>query len=280
MAAITAAQVKTLREETGLPLMECKSALTEAGGDTAQAKEILQKKYKGKMESRSANVTGEGRIAIFISEDRKSASIADVRCETAPVAKTDRFVELADTVARSCAKQDIHQAEGDAIKELPSVDHEGWTLGEELTDAFGVIRENIRFERVRRVSGAYVCGYVHHDGKTGVVVALDAVPNPESVGTDLCHHVAFANPMAIRREELPAEELDRVRKLAREVAEGEGKPDHIVDKIADGKVNAFCAENALMDQEHVKVSKTTVRDVLRSAGVNEVVDFAYFKIGG
>ena len=280
MAAITAAQVKSLREETGLPLMECKSALTEANGDTGQAKEILQKKYKGKMESRAANVTGEGRITICIGDDRKTGCIADVRCETAPVAKTDRFIELAETVARSCLGCDFSEAGEEAIKQIPSTGHDGWTLEQELTDAFSVIRENIRFERVRRVSGAYVCGYVHHDGKTGVVVALDAVPDPESAGTDLCHHVAFANPMAIQRESLPADELEKVRTLAREIAEGEGKPAHIVDKIADGKVNAFCAENALMDQEHVKVSKTTVRDVLRSAGVGNVIDFAYFKIGG
>jgi len=278
MAAITAAQVKALREETGLPMMECKSALVEADGNAQEAKDLLQRKYKGKMEKRAGNVTGEGRVAIAVADDRKSGAIIDVRCESAPVAKTDRFIQLADNIARAVL------AQGEVSPSLQSalglqLVGQNRTVEDDITDTFGLIRENIKLEGVRKVCGGFVCGYVHHDAKTGVLVALDAVPNPESVAIDLCHHVTFTNPMAIHREQIPEPEITKMRSLAREIAESEGKPAQVIEKIVEGKVNAFCAENALMDQEHVKVPKTKVRDVLRGGGVNDVLDIAFLKIG-
>jgi len=279
MAAITASQVKSLRDETGLPMMECKTALTEANGDTEQAKQLLQKKYKGKMAARAANETAEGRVVIFVSDDKTHGAIVDLRCETAPVAKTDRFVELGETLARSVDAAGEGDVSMEAALALPSVSHDGRTLSDEITDAFGQIRENIKFAGCRRLAGPYLCGYVHHDVKSGVLVALDAVPSPESVGTDLCHHVTFSNPMAIRGDELPADEVEKVRTMAGEIAASEGKPDHIIDKIVEGKVRAFRAENALLEQEHVKVSKTTVADVLKGGGVGDVLAVAYYKIG-
>lgn len=279
MAAVTAAQVKALREETGLPMMECKAALTEAEGNTEQAKILLQKKYKGKMAGRAANVTGEGRVALFFSEDKKVGAIADVRCETAPVAKTEQFVELAENIARTIADQDESKPAVEAIVALPSAANKGKTVADDIADVFGILRENMKLSGACKLEGEFVCGYVHHDGKSGVLISLDAVPNPESIATDLCHHVIFANPMAIDRDGISAEEIEKVGHLAREIATSEGKPEKIVDKIVEGKVNAFCAQNALMEQEHVKVSKTTVRDVLAGGHVKAVVDFAVFKIG-
>jgi elongation factor Ts len=278
MAAVTAADVKALREETGLPMMECKAALSEADGDSTAAKELLQKKYKGKMEKRSSNVTGEGRVVVLIADDKKSGVIVDLRCETDPVAKTERFIELGDVIAKSVAAQNELTLSADAVRALPSI-NAGKTVGNEIEDAFGLLRENIRLESCRKLVGEYLCTYVHHDGKTGVLVALDAVPNPDSIGLDLCHHVTFANPLSIDRDGVPADEVEKVRAAAHEAAVADGKPEQIVDKIVEGKVNAFYAENSLMEQEHVKVPKTKVRDVLKSGGVNAVTDLAYVKIG-
>ena len=280
MAAITAAQVKLLRDETGLPMMECKTALTEADGSTEDAKVLLQKKYKGKMESRASNVTGEGRITLCIPDDRKSGAIIDLRCETAPVAKTEQFIALANAIAETVHAQNDPSPAKEASLAFAAAGYDGKTIGEAITDVFGILRENLNLECCRKLTGEYLCGYVHHDGKTGVLVALDATPNPDSVATDLCHHLTFANPMAIDRSGIPADEIAKVERVSREVAESEGKPPHIVDKIVEGKVNAFCAENALMEQEHVKVSKTKVGDVLRDAGVGTVTEFVFFKIGG
>ena len=279
MAAIRASLVKSLREETGLPMMECKAALTEADGDAEQAKTILQKKFRGKMASRGARDTGEGRVAIHIAADKMSGAIADVRCETAPVAKTDQFIALANTIAKTIAAQQDSAPSAEAALKLVSAANAGRTLADEVAEAFGLLRENLQLRKARRVQGQYLCGYVHHDGKSGVLLALDAAPNPESVAVDLCHHTTFSSPRAITRADIPAEEIDKVRRLAEEVAQSEGKPAQIVEKIVAGKVRAYCAENALMEQEHVKVSKTKVADVLKEAGVNAVTDLCLFKIG-
>ena len=279
MAQITAAQVKSLREETGLPMMECKTALAEAGGDKAQAIEILTRKYKGKMETRSGRETGEGRIAVWIDEAGTTGAIIDLRCETAPVAKNELFVELTDKLARQVAAQDESSPSPEAVLSSSSVTDPGKTMSDLVTDVYGKLRENMKLTACRRVTGAYLTSYVHHDGKTGVLIALDAQPTDENVGLDLCHHATFANPLAIERDGVPAEAVEKVRNLARELALSEGKPEKIIDKIVMGKVNAFYAEKVLMEQEHVKVTKTKVRKVLEGAGVKAVTDLVYMKVG-
>lgn len=271
--------MKALRDETGLPMMECKAALSDADGDTEQAKTLLQKKFKGKMASRAANVTGEGRIGIHIADDKTVGAIIDLRCETAPVAKTDQFISLAQCIARSVAKQDQADLPAEQALALPSATNQDRTIGDEVTEVFGLLRENIKLHGCRRMTGVFLCGYVHHDGKSGVLIALDATPSEPAVAVDLCHHVVFSNPMAVTRESLSDEQIEKVRRMAREVAESEGKPAQIVDKIVEGKVNAFCADNALMEQEHVKVPKTKVGDVLKNAGVSAVTDLCSFKLG-
>ena len=279
MAEITAAQVKSLREETGLPMMECKTALAEAGGDKAQAIEILTRKYKGKMETRSGRETGEGRIAVWIDQAGTTGGIVELRCETAPVAKNELFVELADKLARQVAAQGESSPSPEAVLSSSSVTDPGKTVSDLVTDVYGKLREAMKLAACRRVEGAYLTSYIHHDGKTGVLIALDAAPTDENAGLDLCHHAAFANPMAIERDGVPAEAVEKVRNLARELAVSEGKPEKIIDKIVAGKVNAFYAEKVLMEQEHVKVTKTKVRKVLEGAGVKAVTDLVYMKVG-
>ncbi|HUU83285.1 MAG TPA: translation elongation factor Ts [Phycisphaerae bacterium] len=279
MAEITAAQVKALREETGLPMMECKAALAEAGGDKEQAVEILTRKHKGKMEARSGRETGEGRIAIYIDEAGTTGGIIELRCETAPVAKNELFVKLTDKLARQVACQQEASPSPDAILAAESVAEPGKTVSDLMTDVYGKLRETMKLVGCRRVCGDYLTSYVHHDGKTGVLIALDAKPTEDNVGLDLCHHAAFANPMAVEPDGVPPEAVEKVRNLAREVAISEGKPEKIIDKIVEGKVNAFYAEKVLMEQEHVKVTKTKVRKVLKDAGVNAVTELVFMKVG-
>lgn len=279
MGAISASLVKTLRDETGLPMMECKSALTEADGDTERAKELLQKKYKGKMASRAANETAEGRVVLLISDDKKIGAIIELCCETAPVAKTDQFIALGDAIVRSVYDGNDSNPSSESVLASPSPTTAGRTIDDEKTEVFGLLRENIKLGNCRRITGEHLCGYVHHDRKSGVLIALDQAPTSPQVGVDLCHHVVFANPMAITADDIPADQIESVRKLAGEVALDEGKPAHIVEKIVAGKVQAFCAENALMEQEHVKVSKTKVGDVLKEAGVNSITDLCTLKLG-
>lgn len=279
MANITAADVKALREETGLPMMECKTALTEAGGDKQAAIELLAKKHKGKMEARADRETGEGRIAIYIDEAGATGAIIELRCETAPVAKNELFVELADNIARQVAGQGEETPNPDAILSAQAVFADGKTISDAMTEVYGKLRETMKLAACRKVTGAYLTSYVHHDGKSGVLIALDAKPTDDNAGLDLCHHATFSRPMAITRDEIPAEAIEKVRQQAREIAVSEGKPEKIIDKIVEGKVNAYCAENSLMEQEHVKVTKTKVGDVLKGAGVTAVTALVFMKVG-
>jgi elongation factor Ts len=256
--------------------MECKQALTECAGNMEDALEWLRKRYKGKMADRADRQTGEGRIGLFIGPDRTFGAMVELQCETAPVAKNDLFVTLADNIARIVALGKDTAPHPETVRKHPDVDHE-------FTEVFGRLRETMNLGRCRRVEGAHVAAYVHHDGKSGVMLALDNAPKSDkNVAADLCMHSLFTKPIAIDRAGVPAADVERVRKEAIEVAKGEGKPEQIVGKIADGKVNAFYAERVLMEQLHVKTDdygKTKIADVLKIAGVSAVTDLAILKVG-
>ncbi|RME40129.1 MAG: translation elongation factor Ts, partial [Planctomycetota bacterium] len=269
--------VKDLREKTGLPMMECKQALTESGGDIEAAIEWLRKKHKGKMSERADRQTGEGRIGVFIDDAKKIGGIVELQCETAPVAKNELFVNLANEIARIVAMGSEASPDPEAVRKNPEVDAK-------FTDVFGRLRESMNLRACRRVQGEYLACYVHHDGKSGVMLALDAEPKSDkNVAADLCMHTLFTQPIAIDRAGVPAEEIEKVRSLAIEVAKNEGKPEQIVQKIAEGKVNAFFAERVLLEQIHVKTDdygKTKIADVLKQAGVGTVTDMVIMKVGG
>lgn len=277
MATITAQMVKNLREKTDLPMMECKQALTECDGDIESALDWLRKKHKGKLAERSGRATGEGRIAIFIDDTKKVGAIIELQCETAPVAKNEMFVNLADAFARKVAA-------GDTATPDPEIIRNDAELDAKFTDVYGRLRETMNLTQCRRVTGAYLTSYVHHDGKSGVLMALDQTPESDkNIGADLCMHTLFSMPVAIDREGVPAEQVEKVRNEAREMAVAEGKPEQIVDKIANGKVNAFFAERVLIEQLHVKTDdygKTKVGKVLEQAGVSAVTDMVIMKVGG
>ncbi len=277
MATITAQVVKELREKTDLPMMECKQALTECNGDFAAAVEWLRKKYKGKLSDRSGRATGEGRIGIHIDSARKVGGIVELQCETAPVAHNEQFILLANAFAKKAAEST------EAVPDPEKLRHDP-TLDAMFTDVFGKLREAMNLARCRRVHGAYLSSYVHHDGKSGVLLALDRVPqSPKNIGGDLCMHALFTNPVSIDRKGVPTEPVEKVRREAKEAAQAEGKKPEIVEKIAEGKVNTFFAEKVLMEQLHVKTDdygKTKVEDVLKQAGISAVTDLVIFRVGG
>ncbi len=269
--------VKELRAKTALPMMECKQALTACHGDIASAIEWLRKKHKGKLEERAGKATGEGRIGLYVDEARRVGGIIELCCETAPVAKNESFIELANEFARRVAG-------GSEVSPNPKDLRKDPELDAKFTEVFGRLREAMNLGACRRVTGACLASYVHHDGKSGVLLALDAVPQSDkNVGADLCMHALFMQPLAIDRTGVPAEELQKVRTLARELAVAEKKPEQIVEKIVTGKVNAFYGERVLMEQLHVKTDdygKAKIVDILKQASVNAVTDLAILKIGG
>ncbi|MFQ5463631.1 MAG: translation elongation factor Ts [Phycisphaerae bacterium] len=276
MAAITAQMVKELRAKTDLPMMECKKALTENSGDIAAAMDWLRQKHKGKLEERSDKATGEGRIAVYINESKKTGAIVSLQCETAPVARNELFIALAEAFAAKTARGDEDRPDPEALRQDPE-------LEKQFTDVFGKMRENMNLKECRRVKGEYLASYVHHDGKSGVLLALDAVPNSEkAIGADLCMHAMFTKPLAIERSGVPEEEVEKVRSMAETVAKEGGKPESIVEKIVTGKVNAFFGERVLLEQIHVKTDdypKMKIGDVLKSAGVGTVTALEIMTIG-
>jgi len=275
MAEITAKAVKDLRVKTDLPMMECKQALIECDGDGEAAVEWLRKKHKGKMSDRSDRETGEGRIGLHIEESGKVGGIVEFQCETNPVGKNDLFIKLATAFAKKVAQGSEKEPSVKSLREDPEMDAM-------YTETFGKLRESMNLVRARRVEGEYLTSYIHHDGKSGVLIALDAVPSSDSIGPDLCMHATFAKPIAIDRSGVPDDQVEKVRSDAREIAKEEGKPDKIIDKIVEGKVSAFYAEKVLTEQLHARsdvYGKTKVAQVLKDAGVNAVVDLVYMKIG-
>ncbi len=276
MAAVTSQSVKELRERTDLPMMECKQALTECSGDMSAAVEWLRKKHKGKMADRAGRATSEGRIAIYIDAAKKAGGIIELQCETAPVAKNEAFMSLAQNFAKKVAEGKDKEPSPDAIRQDPALD-------QQFTEVFGKLRETMNLTKCRRVTGECLASYVHHDGKSGVLLAMNAVPKSEkNIGGDLCMHALFSMPAGVDRASVPMELVNKVRTDAIEAAKAEGKPEQIVAKIAEGKVNSFYAERVLVEQLHVKVDdygKTKVGDVLKAAGVTAVTDMVIFKVG-
>ena len=158
--AITANDVKTLRDRTNAPMMECKTALTEAGGDMEKAVDWLRKKAGSKIGNFAARETAEGRVAVYIDPATKTGAIAEVRCETAPVAKTDQFIQLANDVVKQITLK--NPANVDDLLKQASVDHPGKTIADRVMDAFAIMRENIKTQRFVRLTGL-LGEYVHHE---------------------------------------------------------------------------------------------------------------------
>jgi elongation factor Ts len=276
MAQITAKMVKELRERTDLPMMECKQALAECDGDFEAAVEWLRKKHKGKLADRSGRATGEGAVCVHLADGGKVGAIIALECETAPVAKNEKFLELGKAFARKVAEGAEASPDLAAIRSDTALE----TL---FTETFGKLRENMNLAAARRVEGAYLTSYIHHDGKCGVLIALDATPTSDNIGPDLCMHATFARPLAIDRSGVPADAVEKARSEAAAIAIDEGKPAQIVEKIVEGKVSAFYAEKCLMEQLHARsdvYGKKKVGEVLKEAGVGAVLDMAYLKIGG
>lgn len=266
--AISAAMVKELREETGLPMMECKQALEEAGGEKAKAIEILRKKGLAQITKRAGRTTTEGRVVCHVDEANGRAAIAELLCETAPVADNEDFRRLADTIARVAARTGSELP--DAILSQAA---DGGTVQDMLTDVVNRIRENIKVGRIGVCQGE-VGYYLHHDNKKGVLVDFSTSCPPE-LKNDVCMHIVAMRPPYARRENVPVDLVEKEKALAREQVKG--KPENIIDKIVAGKINKWFAEICLLEQPFVKDDKKTVAQVLREVSpdltVNKVVRF-------
>jgi len=275
MAEITAAMVKGLRERSGLPMMDCKNALQETSGDAEKALELLRKRGAAAAEKKAGRAMGEGRIGCYVDPAKGVAALAELHCETAPVGRNPDFIALAGKVAKHAAL--AGGADAATIGGESFVDDPQHTIQDLLIDVLNRIRENMKITRVIRLKGR-AAGYVHHDGKLGVLLVVEGTGGSDSLLNDVCMHIAAMAPKALRREDLPPDLVEKEKEITREQIRASGKPENMLDKILTGKMNRWFSEQVLLEQPFVKDDKKTVGKVLEEAGL-KAVKFIRMQVG-
>ncbi|MBI1931909.1 MAG: elongation factor Ts [Ignavibacteriales bacterium] len=261
---ITAQLVKELREKTGAGMMDCKKALTEANGDFEKAIEILRKKGAAVAAKRAERSANEGIILTKSLDNGSKAVIVEVNCETDFVAKSNDFIDFANFVLDTIID---HQPKN--TEELLALTHNGKSVQEELTAIIGKISEKIEVSRflIEKAENGVVVDYVHHGSKLAVLIRIDNVSDSSkdevsNLGKDFAMQVAAMKPYYVSRNEVPSEILEKEKDIYKEVARKEGKPEQILDKIADGKLNKYYQENCLIEQASIKDNSKSVGDIL------------------
>ncbi len=271
MAEITAALVKELREKTDAPMMECKKALIEAGGDLAKAEELLRVKLGSKASKAAGRVTAEGVIAHWLRDGSTLGALVEVNCETDFVAKNDDFLAFATQLAELVAKNDPHD-----VAALSALDLGGKTVDARRLELVGKIGENLSIRRFARCETGDKLGAYLHGTRIGVLV--DYAGGDAQVGRDLAMHIAASRPVCVSKDQVPAEKIEAERKVFAQQAAESGKPAAIVEKMVDGRIAKFLGEVTLLGQPFVKNPDETVEKMLEEKGAT-VKRFALFVVG-
>ena len=259
MAEISAGLVKELRELTGLGMMECKKALTEAGGDLKKAEELLRIKSGAKANKAASRIAAEGVIGSFLSEDAKIGALVELNCETDFVARNDDFLAFARSLAETAATRDPGASEEDRRQKLVQK-----------------IGENITIRRFKRLQArGKLALYVHAGAKIGVLVDYEGA---DEVGKDVAMHIAFAKPKHLSKGEVPADVVSQERKIQEARARESGKPAEIAARMVDGALNKFLGEITLLGQPFIKDDKHTIEKML-AAKKARVHGYAFLVVG-
>jgi len=278
MAEITAGMVRELREKTDAPMMECKKALTEAGGDMGKAEEILRVKLGNKASKAASRIAAEGVVAVHIAGDGKTGAIIEVNCETDFVAKNDDFAAFAAAMAKLVVEKKPQTVE--ALSGLPA---DGGSVEERRKALVGKIGENVSIRRfVRTEAKGVLHSYIHGGAKIGVLV--DLAGGNEVLGRDIAMHVAASKPKALDASGVPAEAVETERRVAAEKAaedaakSGKAIPPEIMAKRVEGSVQKFLKEVTLLGQPFVKNDKQTVEQLLKAANA-QIGGFTLYVVG-
>jgi elongation factor Ts len=272
MAEITAALVMKLREETGQPMMDCKAALVEAGGDKDAAAKILREKGKKLEGVRLGRDTEFGRIGAY--SDDQAGALVEILCESAPVANGPDVRQFAEDCAKALAAAKTEIADGEALlkEKSPSKPQ---TLAEQKDDMFNRLREVFKIGRLAKYKGTTV-GYVHATGDLGSLVAFEG--GDVATAKDIAMHIVASSPLAVNKEDLPAAEVEKERAFLTEQARKEGKPENIIQKMIEGRMKNFYSARVLTEQPFVKDQEQTVAALLKSKGM-KVTNFVNWKLG-
>ncbi len=258
---ITAAKVNELRQKTGAGMMDCKKALVESNGDFEKAIEILRKKGAAVASKRAEKSANEGMVLTKISDDKKSGVMVEVNCETDFVARSEDFITFANLVLQSATSSKAKNID-ELLKNNPN-------LAEKMSDVMGKVGEKIEISRAtyEETNDGLVIDYIHPGSKLGVLVMFDALENHHddfmNIGKDTAMQVAAMKPLCVNRDEVSEDIIDKEIDIYKELARKEGKPENILDKIAQGKLNKFYQENCLSEQVYIKDNTKTISDLVK-----------------
>jgi elongation factor Ts len=263
--AITASDINNLRQATGAGMMDCRKALTESNGDFEAAIDWLRKQGQKIAAKRSDREAKEGVVIAQTTADHKTGMAICISCETDFVSKNADFVAFVQTIADAAIANNVHSAD-----ELSEASSNGTKVAELINDKVAAMGEKIGISKFQRIDADYVASYIHGAYRMGVLVGLSA--EAAEAGKDLAMQIAAMNPVAIDPASVPAETIERERSIVTEQIKldpkMEGKPDEMIAKIAEGKLNAFFKENTLLAQPFVKDSSKTVGDYLKSVAAD------------
>ncbi|GHT26463.1 elongation factor Ts [Planctomycetales bacterium] len=274
---ISAAVVKAFRDKYGLPLMECKRALVEAEGDEQKAIELLRKSGAKAMASRGDRVTESGRIAIYTDPKKQVTAMAELLCESAPVASTEEFVALVNGLAEQLATGPGAATPDELLaQQFPGKDI---TLKQAFDDLTNKIREVFKLTRIVRIEGP--CGaYLHHNNAVGVLLPIEG--DNTDLGKDICMHIASMKPQVLSADQLSPADVERERNIVAETVRADEKnakkPENVLQKIIDGKMKDFFAEKTLLGQQFVKDATKTVQQVAEEGKI-KIKDMIHWVLG-
>jgi elongation factor Ts len=262
-------KIKQLRDKTGAGISDCKNALEEAGGDIEKAIEILRKKGIAKAAKRGDREACEGIIKVAVNDAGNEGYIVEVNSETDFVARNEKFQQFVDKVLDV-----IRTKKPSNLDELMSSDMGDGTIKENLDNLSGTIGEKLDIKRFEVLSSSgTVAAYSHMAGRIGVLVALDKSDEAD-LARDIAMQIAAANPRYITPEDVPSEEINKEKEIYREQLLKEGKPENIIEKILEGKINKYFEEVCLIKQEYIKDDKKRVQDILGGTRVERFVRYS------
>jgi elongation factor Ts len=255
--AITAADVSKLRKMTGAGMMDCKNALEESSGDFEQAVEIIRKRGQLVASKRADREATEGVVIAKVTDKGNLGAMIVLNCETDFVAKNENFIRFAQDILQIAIEK--NPADLPALKALFFGKS---TVGERVTEEVGIIGEKLDLSFYAKIEAAQVVAYIHPGNKLATLVGLNKAVDVR-VGKDIAMQVAAMNPVAVDRSDVPAEVIEKEKGIGREQARNEGKPENMLDKIAEGKLNKFFKESTLLNQDFTRDSSKTVRQYLQ-----------------
>jgi elongation factor Ts len=274
--AITAAQVKELRERSGSGMMECKKALVDTGGDMEAAIEALRKSGMAKADKKASRIAAEGLVVVEVSDDARTAAIVEVNCETDFVAKKEDFQEFSRAIAQRVLAD--NPADIDSLLALPLHDNDATTIEDARKALIATIGENISVRRFVRMESSGQIGSYSHGVRIGVLV--DLAGGEAALGKDLAMHIAAHDPrpVCVSEDQVPAELIAGERDIFTAQARESGKPDNIIEKMIEGRIRKYLGEITLLGQSFVKDPDQTVGKLLSAAGAS-VVRFERMELG-